>query len=180
MNKRIDSRWGFLILGIFIVLFGLLYIPSFVNWNTKHPESEPKFYLRSMARTQKAYFAQNRSFAQSWEQLATVGWSLPAQTEHYRYSVKVTSTAAFGYGIPESEYYAYERHQFGLFVWYTRYKQPLGSYVNGVFAIPVTSETEAELREILCRREASSPKLPEDPIDEQGEPTCGLGTSQVQ
>jgi len=89
-------RYECLLFLIYVGVIGVLASPSFINEEIQEIPSEPKQYVSSMNREQKAYFAQKDTLANSVEALGT---GIQTETPNYKYSVRATKQAAFNYGV---------------------------------------------------------------------------------
>ncbi len=147
---------------MYVGLIGVLASPSFINELILEITSEPKQYLSSMNREQKAYFAQRNTFANSVEALGT---GIQNETPNYKYSVRATKKAAFNYGVS---------------------KHPKStSYVGGVFVVPAkevepnAAKHELKAIAILCKADSPGSIKPAEPTYENGKIICGKGTTEV-
>ena len=147
---------------MYVGIIGLLARPSFINDEIMELTSEPKQYVSSMNREQKAYFAQKDTLANSVE---AVEIGIQTETSNYKYSVRATKQAAFNYGLS---------------------KHPKStSYVGGVFVVPAKevepNVTKDELKTIaiLCQADSPGTMKPAEPIYQNGELICGKGTTEV-
>ncbi|WP_265237154.1 type IV pilin-like G/H family protein [Lyngbya sp. CCAP 1446/10] len=127
-------RYECLLFLIYVGVIGVLASPSFINEEILEIPSEPKQYLSSMNREQKADFAQKNTFANSVEVLGT---GIQTETPNYNYSVHASKQAAFNYGVS---------------------KHPKStSYVGGVFVVPAkevepnAAKDELKTIAILCK-----------------------------
>ncbi|MEG3850974.1 type IV pilin-like G/H family protein [Microcoleus sp. herbarium19] len=131
----------------------------------KAKQSEGKQYVGSlMNRAQQAYFAENGTFSNSIEAL---GLGIKTETTNYKYSIRVTKTAAFNYGVSK--------------------KYDLKSYFGGVFLVPAKELDRNAMTtvSILCEPEKrllvrfKPTDEPAEPIYQNGEVICGKGTTEV-
>jgi len=169
-----------------------VFVPPLVTIAIKAKQSEAKQYLGSMNKGQQAYFAENGTFSTFIEAL---GIAIKTETTNYKYSIRVTKTAAFNYGVPK--------------------KPELKSYFGGVFLVPAkeldrnadrdakTTLTiicktngdhdpngdrplfrfkqidELEDRPLIRFKQTDEPDEPAEPIYQNGEVICGKGTTAV-
>jgi type IV pilus assembly protein PilA len=150
---------------LFLMYVGVISVlarPSFINEIILEMPSEPKQYLSSMNREQKAYFAQKNTLANSVEALGT---GIQAETPNYKYSVRATKKAAFNYGVS---------------------KHPKStSYVGGVFVVPAkeveptAAKHELKAIAILCKADSTGTIQPSEPTYHNGKTACGKGTKAV-
>lgn len=134
-------------------------------------QPEAKQYLRSMNKRQQAYFAETSAFSNS---IPALGLGLKTETNHYKYSLRVTQTASFHYAVAK--------------------KKTLKNYVGGVFLVPAKKlgpnarRAEMTTLTILCETEkrpffrvkrTDEPDEPAEPIYQNGEVICGKGTTQL-
>ena len=145
---------------IYVGVIGALAQSSFINEEILETPSEPKQYLSSMNRGQKAYFAQKNTLANSVEALGT---SIQTETRNYKYSVRATKKAAFNYGVS---------------------KHPKStSYVGGVFVVPAkevdpnAAKHELKTIAILCKADSPGAIQPPEPTYQNGKTACGTGTT---
>ena len=147
---------------MYVGIIGLLARPSFINDEIMDLTSEPKQYISSMNREQKAYFAQKNTLANSVEALGT---GIKTETPNYKYSVRATKQAAFNYGL--------SKHLKNT------------SYVGGVFVVPAKevepNAAKHELKTIAILCKADSPGLIQlaEPTYQNGKTACGKGTTAV-
>jgi type IV pilus assembly protein PilA len=147
---------------IYVGVISVLARPSFINEVILEIPSEPKQYLSSINREQKAYFAQKNTLANSVEALET---GLKTETINYKYSVRATKQAAFNYGVS---------------------KHPKStSYVGGVFVVPAkeveqnAAKDELKTIAILCKADSPGSIQPAEPTYQNGKTACGKGTTAV-
>ena len=155
-------RYECFLFSMYVGIIGVLAHPSFINEEIREMTSEPKQYLSSMNREQKAYFAQKNTLANSVEALGT---GIQTETPNYKYSVRATKQAAFNYGVS---------------------KHPKStSYVGGVFVVPAKevepNAAKHELKTLVILCKADSPGLiqPAEPTYQNGKTACGKGTTAV-
>ncbi|PSB26136.1 general secretion pathway protein GspH [filamentous cyanobacterium Phorm 46] len=155
-------RYECLLFLIYVGVIGVLASPSFINEVILEIPSEPKQYVSSMNREQKAYFAQKNTLANSVEVLGT---GIQTETPNYKYSVRATKQAAFNYGVS---------------------KHPKStSYVGGVFVVPVkevepnAAKHELKAIAILCKADSPGSIQPPEPTYHNGKSACGKGTKAV-
>ena len=155
-------RYECLLFLIYVGVIGVLARPSFINEIILEIPSEPKQYLSSRNREQKAYFAQNNTLANSVEALGT---GIQTETPNYKYSVRATKKAAFNYGVS---------------------KHPKStSYVGGVFVVPAkevepnAAKHELKAMAILCKADSPGTIEPAEPTYQNGKLICGKGTTEV-
>jgi type IV pilus assembly protein PilA len=147
---------------MYVGLIGVLARPSFINEIILEIPSEPKQYLSSMNREQKAYFAQKNTLANSVEAL---GIGIQTETPNYKYSVRATKKAAFNYGV--------SKHQKNT------------SYVGGVFVVPAkeveptAAKHELKAIAILCKADSPGSIQLAEPTYQNGKTACGKGTTAV-
>ena len=166
-----------------------VFVPPLVTVALKAKQSEAKQYISSMNKGQQAYFAENGTFSTSIEAL---GLGIKTETTNYKYSIRVTKTAAFNYGVPK--------------------KPELKSYFGGVFLVPAQELDRNADRDakttltIICKINGypdpngewllfrfkqiyeleDRPLIrfkqidePAEPIYQNGEVICGKGTTEV-
>ena len=155
-------RYECLLFLIYVGVIGVLARPSFINEEILEMPSEPKHYLSSMNREQKAYFAQKNTLANSVEAL---GIDIQTETINYKYSVRATKQAAFNYGVS---------------------KHPKStSYVGGVFVVPAkeveqnAAKLEIKTLAILCKADSPGTIQPAEPTYQNGKTACVKGTIEV-
>jgi type IV pilus assembly protein PilA len=147
---------------IYVGVISVLARPSFINEVILEIPSEPKQYLSSINREQKAYFAQKNTWANSVEALEI---GIQTETTNYKYSVRATKQAAFNYGVS---------------------KHPKStSYVGGVFVVPAkevepnAAKHELKAIAILCKADSPGTIQPPEPTYQNGKTACGKGTKAV-
>ncbi len=155
-------RYECLLFLIYVGVIGVLASPSFINEEILELTSEPKQYLSSMNREQKAYFSQKNSLANSVEALGT---GIQTETPNYNYSVRATKQAAFNYGVS---------------------KHPKStSYVGGVFVVPAkevepnAAQHELKAIAILCKADSLGSIQLAKPNYQNGKTACGKGTTEL-
>ncbi|MGB3268177.1 MAG: type IV pilin-like G/H family protein [Microcoleus sp.] len=155
-------RYECLLFLIYVGVIGVLARPSFINEVILEIPSEPKQYVSSMNREQKAYFAQKNTFANSVEALGT---GIQTETPNYKYLVRATKQAAFNYGV--------SKHSKSI------------SYVGGVFVVPAkevepnAAKDELKTLAILCKADSPGAIQPPVPTYQNGKTACGKGTTAV-
>ena len=164
-------------LGLFFT-FGIkdkqveVFVLPLVTMAIKAKQSEPKQYLSSMNKGQQAYFAETSAFSNS---IPALGLGLETETNNYKYSLRVTQTAAFHYAVAK--------------------KKTLKNYVGGVFLVPANKldpnarRAEMTTLTILCEstekrpffrvKRTDEPDEPAEPIYQNGEVICGKGTTEL-
>ncbi|MEG3988082.1 type IV pilin-like G/H family protein [Microcoleus sp. S28C3] len=153
---------GCLLLLMGIGVMGAIALPSFLNASNKPMISEAKQYVGSMSRGQQAYFAEKSAFSSSVKALEI---GIKTETTNYKYSVRATKKAAFGYGVSKDK--------------------QLKSYVGGVFLVPAknfepnAAKEEITTTSILCRADFPGTIKPAEPTYENGKIACGKGTIEV-
>ncbi|NJK69464.1 MAG: general secretion pathway protein GspH [Microcoleus sp. SU_5_3] len=147
---------------MYVGVIGVLARPSFINEIILEIPSEPKQYVSSMNREQKAYFFEKNTLANSVEALGT---GIQNETPNYKYSVRATKQAAFNYGVS---------------------KHPKStSYVGGVFVVPAkevepnAAKHELKAIAILCKADFPGSIQPTEPTYQNGKTACGKGTTAV-
>jgi type IV pilus assembly protein PilA len=155
-------RYECLLFLIYVGVISVLARPSFINEVILEIPSEPKQYLSSINREQKAYFTQKNTLANSVEAL---GIGIQTETTNYKYSVRATKQAAFNYGVS---------------------KHPKStSYVGGVFVVPAkevepnAAKDELKTIAILCKADSPGSIQPAEPTYQNGKTACGKGTTTV-
>jgi type IV pilus assembly protein PilA len=147
---------------IYVGVISVLARPSFINEVILEIPSEPKQYLSSINREQKAYFAQKNTWANSVEALEI---GIQTETPNYKYSVRATKQAAFNYGV--------SKHPKNI------------SYVGGVFVVPAkevepnAAKDELKTIAILCKANSPGSIQPAEPTYQNGKTACGKGTTAV-
>ncbi|NJK69461.1 MAG: general secretion pathway protein GspH [Microcoleus sp. SU_5_3] len=138
------------------------------SWLTKVKQSEGKQYVGSMNRGQQAYYAENNVFATSIDAL---GIGIKTETDNYKYSLRVTKTAAFNYAISNNK--------------------TIKDYVAAVFLVPAkesylnADRDEMTTLTIICQSEKrpffrfKQTDEPGEPIYQNGNIICGKGTTEV-
>ena len=155
-------RYECFLFSMYVGIIGVLAHPSFINEEIREMPSEPKQYLSSMNREQKAYFAQKNTLANSIEALGT---GIQTETPNYKYSVRATKQAAFNYGL--------SKHLKNT------------SYVGGVFVVPAkevepnAAKHELKTLAILCKADSPGLIQPAKPTYQNGKVICGKGTTEV-
>ncbi|NQE33306.1 type IV pilin-like G/H family protein [Microcoleus asticus] len=153
---------GCLLLLMGIGVMGAIALPSFLNASNKPMISQAKQYVGSMNRGQQAYFAEKNAFSSSVKALEI---GIKTETTNYKYSVRATKKAAFGYGVSKDK--------------------QLKSYVGGVFLVPAknfepnAAKEEITTTSILCRADFPGTIKPAEPTYENGKIACGKGTIEV-
>jgi hypothetical protein len=146
--------------------------PYLMGMAIKAWQSEAKAYLSSMNRGQRAYLAETSAFSNS---IPALGLGLETETNTYKYSLRVTQTAAFHYAVAK--------------------KKTLKNYVGGVFIVPAKKldpnarRAEMTTLTILCEstekrpffrvKRTDEPDEPAEPIYQNGEIICGKGTTEL-
>jgi hypothetical protein len=155
-------RYECLLFLIYVGVIGVLASHSFINEKIQEIPSEPKQYLSSMNREQKAYFAKKNTLANSVEALGT---GIQTETQNYKYSVRAIKQAAFNYGVS---------------------KHPKStSYVGGVFVVlakevePNAAKHELKAIAILCKADSPGSIQLAEPTYQNGKTVCGRGTTAV-
>ena len=145
-----------------------VFVPPLLTMAIKAKQSEGKQYVGSMNKGQQAYFAENSTFGNS---ISDLGLGFRTETNAYKYSIRVTQTAAFSYSLPKN--------------------QPLKSYFGGVFIIPAkeldrnADRDEVRTVSIICETDDrpwfrfKPADEPAEPIYQNGEVICGKGTTEV-
>ncbi|NEP59112.1 MAG: general secretion pathway protein GspH [Symploca sp. SIO2G7] len=176
-----NSGCGCLLSLIFLGLLGLIFAPSYLSTSTRsNGQSEARTYIDSMNRAQQAYFLEQDKFADT---IPALDLGIKTQTENYTYSTRLTDKAAFNYGIAFSDKYTYRKKYFGLLS--KTIKQPLKSYVGGVFIIPATkvnpnaASDELTTISILCEATVIGSTQPAEPTYIDNQLTCGEGTIEL-
>lgn len=178
-KKRGFPVVGCLTIFLGICTLGFLALPSFLNCANPAKQSEAKTYVGSLNRAQQAYYLENKAFSNSF---APLGLGIAEQTVNYQYSIRTTKTAAFNYAITR-QFYKTER--FGPFQWQTQTNSPLKSYVGGVFLVPANKvDPKADKKEmttvsIMCESVSPGTAKLEEPILQNGVPTCGTDTRDL-
>ncbi|NET59920.1 MAG: general secretion pathway protein GspH [Symploca sp. SIO2E6] len=176
-NQVSDSQnygCGCLLSLIVLGLLGLIVMPSYLKPTHINRQSEAKTYIGSMNRAQQAYFLEKKQFANA---IPPLGLGIETQTKNYTYLTYATDKAAFNYGIARStDAYTYRKRYFGLFS--RRVKEPLRSYVGGVFIKQTTSDEWITIS-ILCEATAIGTTKPAEPTYIDGQVACGEGTSEL-
>jgi type IV pilus assembly protein PilA len=155
-------RYECLLFLIYVGVISVLARPSFINEVILEIPSEPKQYLSSINREQKAYFIQKNTWANSVEAL---GIGIQTETPNYKYSVRATKQAAFNYGV--------SKHPKNI------------SYVSGVFVVPAkevepnAAKDELKTIAILCKANSPGSIQPAEPTYQNGKTACGKGTTAV-
>ena len=146
-----------------------IFVPPFVTMAIKAKQSEAKQYVSSMNKGQQAYYADNSAFS---NYIPSLGLGLKTETNNYKYSTRVTQTAAFIYSVAKDKI--------------------LKNYVGGIFLVPAKDpnapkdarETisiicETEKRPLFRVKQTDEPDEPAEPIYQNGEVICGTGTTKV-
>ena len=146
-----------------------IFVPPFVTMAIKAKQSEAKQYVSSMNKGQQAYYADNSAFS---NYIPALGLGLKTETNNYKYSTRVTQTAAFIYSVAKDKI--------------------LKNYVGGVFLVPakdpnarrdemttVTIFCETDDRPFFRVKLTNEPDEPAEPIYQNGEVICGTGTTKV-
>ena len=161
---------GCLVLLILVTAVIVLVIPSFLCGNMNNAKkSEGKQYISSMNKGQQAYYAENTAFSNS---VTALGLGLKTETTNYKYSIRAIKTAAFSYAFAKNK--------------------TLKNYVGGVFLVPAypnAPKDEMTTVTILCETDddrpffrvklTDEPDEPAEPIYQNGEVICGIGTTKV-
>ncbi|MBD1813156.1 type IV pilin-like G/H family protein [Microcoleus vaginatus DQ-U2] len=155
---------GCLLLLMGIGVIGAIALPSLFQDATcgNDRTMEPRQYVGSMNRAQKALFIEKSAFSSSVDAL---GLGIKTETTNFKYSIRATKKAAFNYGVAKDN--------------------NLKSYVGGVFLVPAKNfESNAAKEEItttfiLCETDFSGTIKPAEPTYKNGKVACGKGTTQV-
>ncbi|UNU24675.1 type IV pilin-like G/H family protein [Microcoleus vaginatus] len=147
-----------------IGVIGAIALPSLFQDTTcgNTPTMEPRQYVGSMNRAQKALFIEKSAFATSFDAL---GLGIKTETTNFKYSIRATKKAAFNYGVSK--------------------KKDLKSYVGGVFIVPAknfepnAAKEERTTTSILCEADSPGTINPAEPTYENGKIACGKGTTQL-
>src|SRR4028118_176570 len=148
------------IIGLGPMLDYLLFEPQ--NQARKAKQSEAKEYLRSINKSQRAYFAEKSVFSNSLKDLEI---GLRTETTNYNYSVRATKKAAFSYGISN--------------------QKDLKSYIGGVFVVPGkefapnAAKHQIRTNSILCQADSPGTITPAELTYKNGRFACGQGTIEV-
>ncbi len=174
MNQRdchsssfLPNGCGCLVLSILLtpVIGVLVFSSSFLCSANKAKQSEAKQYVVSMNKAQQAKFALHNFFATS---IDTLGIGILTETMNYKYSLRITKTAAFSYAVAK--------------------ENKVKSYVGGVFLVPAyPNATKNEMMNIsiLCETTGKchlfrfEPDQLGEPIYQNGKVICGNGTIEV-
>lgn len=159
------SEQGFTVAQLLLIIFILgilaaIALPAFLSKSSKCCASEAKQYVGSMNRGQQAYYLENGVFASTVENL---GLGVVTQTTNYTYSLRRASDAAYQYGISR--------------------KDPLRSYVGGVFRGTIPNTTEVTTLAILCEAESLGRIKPFSPIlvdKANRKAVCASGTRLIE
>lgn len=146
----IDVLIGFLVLGI----LGAIALPSFFNMVTKAKQTEAKQTLSAINKSQETYQREKKTFSHNFDAL-NVG--IKPQTTNYIYFTSATKTAAFSYAISRD--------------------QNLKSYVGAVFLVPAKDQIKTV--SILCQDKSKGTNRLQDPILQNGVPTCGADNENL-
>ncbi|MBD1928047.1 protein kinase [Trichocoleus sp. FACHB-90] len=145
---------------LIILGLGVTAMPDLLDSSTKAKQSEAKQYVRAMNLAQQAYFLENNHFSNSVTEL---GVDISTQTENYQYSTWGPDKAAFNYGITRN--------------------RKLKSYVGGAFLVPANdvgaAKGEMRMVAIMCESKKSGISVIPNPIIINGQPACGVGTTEV-
>ncbi len=161
-NSILSKGCGCLSLSLFsLIFFGIILeivLPSFLVITKKAKQSEAKQYVSSMNKGQQAYYAERSAFS---NYIPDLGLGIKTETTNYKYSTRVTKTAAFSYAEAK--------------------ENTIKNYFGGVFLVPAKVRTVS----ILCETEDrplfrfKPPVQPAEPTYQNGEVICGKGTTAV-
>ncbi len=148
-----------MVIGVFLSIAG----PSFMAVASNSRQLPAKEYVKSINKSQQAYFAEKKVFSTSVKALGI----RPIKTErkNYKYSLFTTKKATFNYGVSKQIY--------------------LKSFVGGVFVIPATkvdsnaSQNKITTTSILCRADSAGTIKPPEPTNQNDKIACATGTIEV-
>ncbi|PSB50583.1 general secretion pathway protein GspH [filamentous cyanobacterium Phorm 6] len=138
----------------------------------KAKQSEGKQYVGSlMNRAQQAYFAEKGTFSTSIEAL---GLGIKKETTNYKYSIRVTKTAAFNYGV--SKKYDLKSYFGGVFIVAAKELDP-NARRDEMTTVSIFCQTEK--RPLFRVKQKDESDEPGEPIYQNGKVICGKGTTEV-
>ncbi len=169
-SQQQSNGCGCLITLIALGLMVATILPSLLSSSNKAKQAEGRQYVGSMNRAQQAYLLENKTFSNNIEKL---GLGIKTETVNYRYSTSTTNKAVFNYGIAKANY----QTEYILFI-PRRVKQPLKSYIGGVFIVPAAKYDTTTVA-ILCETNSFSTTKPPQPTYKNGVLTCAEGTKDL-
>jgi len=171
-NSILSKGCGCLSLSLFsLIFFGIILeivLPSILVMAKNAKQSEAKQYVSSMNKGQQAYYAERSAFS---NYIPDLGLGIKTETTNYKYSTRVTKTAAFSYAEAKGN--------------------TIKNYFGGVFFVPAkelepnADRDEVRTVSILCETEDrplfrfKPPVQPAEPTYQNGEVICGKGTTAV-
>ncbi|HAZ43624.1 MAG TPA: general secretion pathway protein GspH [Cyanobacteria bacterium UBA11369] len=141
-------------------ILGWIALPSFFsNQQAKPRQPEAKQYLSSINKGQQYWYTENGIFTHNFEAL---GVGIKTQTINYSYSISATKTAAFSYAISRD--------------------QKLKSYVGAVFLVPDPGGAIDDMTtvSIVCEAKSKGTTRIQDPILQNGVPSCGADSEKAR
>jgi hypothetical protein len=126
-------------------------IPQPVKQPIQANAADAKQYLRTLNKTQQAYYLERDSLTSSITNLNT--GDAPPETDNYRYSISMGNQAVFNYAVSR--------------------KPNLKSLVGGVFVIGNATQT------ILCEASVAGRATPAHPTNINGVLACGVNTIKI-
>ncbi len=142
---------GFLTVGV----LGAIALPNFLAMATKAKQSEAKQFLSAINRSQESSQREKKTFSHNF---AALGVGIKPQTTNYIYFTSGTKTAAYSYAISRNE--------------------KLKSYVGAVFLVP--AKYEIKTVSILCQAKLKGINRLQEPILQNGVPTCGADSEDMR
>ncbi len=179
----------FALLTIFLIVGALIAIALPILLDSRQPlvpNKIAKTYIGLINNSQRAYFLDHNSFANSIDEL-DLGDEYKirlATDKNYQYTTRKTDRAAFSYAIPRHNYTIITSKHW-LFQWDSRKERMLNHYVGAAFLVPLSSIDSTAAKDdittvaLLCEtKEVGNTKQIADPFLKNGIPTCPLGNTK--
>ncbi|MBD1835737.1 caspase family protein [Cyanobacteria bacterium FACHB-472] len=144
-------------LGLLVLIFSAIAVPSFLNQANKARQAEAKQYIGSINRGQQAYFLENNTFSSN---ISELGLGINPETENYSYAI---SPSGVGMTISTA----------------TSRKDGLKSYVGGVFLSNNPQTNESTTLAIICEGNTPSTISPAPPSLINGTFQCASGSTAI-
>lgn len=157
-----SSTWFILLVFLPLAFFSMQFFLETFFPNEVSKGSEARQYLSAVSKAQIVNFFDQNSFVKTWDRLET---GLKPETAHFQYSMKVTETAVFTYGIPKS----------------AKFKAAVAAvFVDPNAALdPQKKGTVEQTPFIICEAIAPGIVSLAKPIYDKGKIYCNKGTERV-